>query len=751
MIKYLYLKLKNRRTSLFVFLFAINLGVSKAQVHIPMSMNVTVEASKKEAKVGEILEYKVVVTPVEPAGASQVAWDNIDGGFGNKQNYDTWAFATLELRLSGLAINTVGELIGGRLSYAIGNPIVKIISPNTLEVSELPLCHNTIWDDVGGGGSLEMFTPTTFTFSCVVTSSAPSAVCRPYATNLRTIRGGGTMNSDFIYSTNPGPRLDVAQTFIIPTINAQSDVSICKEASVVKTFKSSDPTKPNPAATTYTWTTSNRKGEPIKNASDNNQTGDVVEVRIVGVGLVSNTSPKSGSVQYTIVPSITTPVIDKAGNEVAVTKIEGSPVSFTITVYPVSELSSLTSAQLPEGNMLLNAQSTISSTGDFINTFNWYGPNDPTKLIEQNSDGTLNISDWQKQLTPSTYYVRVVNSYKDENGVLKTLTCPTNMLNITINPLHFTLEAVSSQVKEGNPTTFVLRLLDSDGKPQGFNKDEIVTIKLRDDNEAKPGHYQIQSTIAFNRMVTQVEIPIKTFYDNIVYNTEVLKITAGCEDLRYADADLTILDATSDDPKNTIITLEDGIIYTNEPLTLQAKLPAGIVAGRDIKFGLIKDDVKSDISMLLSEPYFPATVIIKSNTSSAQYTVKSEINNSAVPAQLFLQGLATGFQFKEGRVIILNQTIQIPNVFSPNQDGLNDVWVIKSIDKYPSFTLKLYNEWGSEIFSTNASNYKEFDGSYNGKQLQHGECFYYIIDLHDNKHKPYVGRVAVIRPSASIE
>ena len=77
----------------------------------------------------------------------------------------------------------------------------------------------------------------------------------------------------------------------------------------------------------------------------------------------------------------------------------------------------------------------------------------------------------------------------------------------------------------------------------------------------------------------------------------------------------------------------------------------------------------------------------------------------------------------------------IPEGFSPNNDGTNDVFVIRGIDRYPSNTFTIYNRWGNKLFE--ASPYKnDWDGksttgiTVGGDDLPVG-TYFYILDLGD--------------------
>jgi gliding motility-associated-like protein len=70
---------------------------------------------------------------------------------------------------------------------------------------------------------------------------------------------------------------------------------------------------------------------------------------------------------------------------------------------------------------------------------------------------------------------------------------------------------------------------------------------------------------------------------------------------------------------------------------------------------------------------------------------------------------------------------------TPNGDGLNDTWVIENITNHPKSVVRVYNRWGSMVFS--ALNYQNnWDGRLNGSDatLPDGQAYYYQVDLKGN-------------------
>lgn len=83
-----------------------------------------------------------------------------------------------------------------------------------------------------------------------------------------------------------------------------------------------------------------------------------------------------------------------------------------------------------------------------------------------------------------------------------------------------------------------------------------------------------------------------------------------------------------------------------------------------------------------------------------------------------------------------------PNVFSPNDDGVNDVWNIKGLEVYPECTVDVYTRYGQPVFHS-AGYSRPWDGSINGKKLPTG-TYYYVINL-SPLVKRMSGSITIIR------
>ncbi len=95
----------------------------------------------------------------------------------------------------------------------------------------------------------------------------------------------------------------------------------------------------------------------------------------------------------------------------------------------------------------------------------------------------------------------------------------------------------------------------------------------------------------------------------------------------------------------------------------------------------------------------------------------------------------------------------IPNVFSPNQDGENDLWQVTA-NKVNSLNVQVFNRWGEQVYKTNLANTEEainfnpaWDGyTPTGKPLPEGTYFYIVqYTLPNGEVKVEKGHLTLLR------
>ncbi|MBK9736140.1 MAG: gliding motility-associated C-terminal domain-containing protein [Saprospiraceae bacterium] len=96
--------------------------------------------------------------------------------------------------------------------------------------------------------------------------------------------------------------------------------------------------------------------------------------------------------------------------------------------------------------------------------------------------------------------------------------------------------------------------------------------------------------------------------------------------------------------------------------------------------------------------------------------------------------------------IAFNENIlcKVPNIFTPNNDGINDQFVIPCLsnDRYPDNKVIIFNEWGQEVFLGNPYR-NDWEGTYGGNPIPVG-TYFYILDIGDGQ-KPLNGFIILQR------
>lgn len=88
-----------------------------------------------------------------------------------------------------------------------------------------------------------------------------------------------------------------------------------------------------------------------------------------------------------------------------------------------------------------------------------------------------------------------------------------------------------------------------------------------------------------------------------------------------------------------------------------------------------------------------------------------------------------------------NCDLTIPNVFTPNADGINDVFEILNLEHYPVAEIVIFNRWGKKVFEH--SDY--YNNWWNGGALPDGVYFYVVKYARMGEIKHAQGAVSIIR------
>jgi gliding motility-associated-like protein len=130
-------------------------------------------------------------------------------------------------------------------------------------------------------------------------------------------------------------------------------------------------------------------------------------------------------------------------------------------------------------------------------------------------------------------------------------------------------------------------------------------------------------------------------------------------------------------------------------------------------------------------------------TGLSDPTIASPVASPKVTTKYQLMVTTTAGCPASGTITVTVLTaITVPNAFTPNGDGFNDIWNIKDLIYYPNCMVSVYDRYGGLVYQSKGYS-QPWDGTRNGSQVPVG-TYYYIIDLRNSTPK-LTGYVAVIR------
>lgn len=144
-----------------------------------------------------------------------------------------------------------------------------------------------------------------------------------------------------------------------------------------------------------------------------------------------------------------------------------------------------------------------------------------------------------------------------------------------------------------------------------------------------------------------------------------------------------------------------------------------------------------------SIPALESSITIEIPTINDDLNENTETLNLSATALSYTIANSTSVISGSGRIV----DNDIPNLFSPNNDGRSDVFRIGLLEEYPNFKLIIFDRWGGEIYeySNNGKlNPKWWDGTRNGKPVVEG-VYFYMLDYNDGTKKPKTGFIQLVK------
>ena len=130
-----------------------------------------------------------------------------------------------------------------------------------------------------------------------------------------------------------------------------------------------------------------------------------------------------------------------------------------------------------------------------------------------------------------------------------------------------------------------------------------------------------------------------------------------------------------------------------------------------------------------------SATIIMSNPGDFLYSLDNISWQKSISFTNLSNGNHTAFVKTSGGCVIgqMNFTIfNVPNSFTPNDDGINDTWKIDGMENYPNSDIKVYDREGKVLLSKITNGTFEWDGKFASRPLPSGS-YWYVIKVSDGR------------------
>lgn len=195
------------------------------------------------------------------------------------------------------------------------------------------------------------------------------------------------------------------------------------------------------------------------------------------------------------------------------------------------------------------------------------------------------------------------------------------------------------------------------------------------------------------------------------------------------------------------ISVSDTIICSGEFVSLSVQNPSGLLWGKWTFDFIVEPDVGitgNSTNGIYTRPAYLHEIIFNNDKDLQKVVYR------------FIPRIISddGVQLCEGKEVKITvwiypgfrcgeASLEIPRAFSPNGDGINDVWNIIGKDDYPDIEVTVYNRWGQAVWKSDRGYPVPWDGRSKGKALP-VDSYHYFINLH-NGTRAIIGNVTVVR------
>lgn len=165
-------------------------------------------------------------------------------------------------------------------------------------------------------------------------------------------------------------------------------------------------------------------------------------------------------------------------------------------------------------------------------------------------------------------------------------------------------------------------------------------------------------------------------------------------------------------------------------------------------------DLGKDTSLCPDGESFVIKELINAGDPNLHYRWNTETKDTTWSIQVHHPGVYAVTVDRDGCAVTdtlevkKNCYIDIPNVFTPNNDGYNDYFLPRQLlsRNITKFSMSIYNRWGDIVFETSKTDGRGWDGKVNDKPQPTGVYVYMIkVSFANGTNENYQGNITLLR------
>ncbi|MCK7555646.1 Ig-like domain-containing protein [Chitinophaga sedimenti] len=377
-------------------------------------------------------------------------------------------------------------------------------------------------------------------------------------------------------------------------------------------------------------------------------------------------------------------------------------ITVTVTVNSVNDAPVVTNSNINIGQNA-PATGTVTATDADGDPLTFTKSSDPTNgTVTVNTDGTYTY-------TPNADYHgtdQFTVTVSDGNGGTATAT-----VVITVTAGAPGISMVKTASLEGSQVTYIFTVKNTGAI--ALTNVSYTDAKLGITDRVIP----VGTGLAPGASVTATAIYAVTLADRIAGSVTNTATVLGTGPGGISSSDISGTTETNDEPTITIL----------PPPPVAVSDSTGTRTGMPVIVNLLHNDDDRGVSFDIQSVEIvdaPQHGNVKVNADGTiVYTPNAGFNGEEVFSYRVRDAYGVYTNAATVKVSVSTTNVTVPNLFTPNGDGANDMLVIKGIEQYADNELVIVNRWGNEVFRQ-----RRYNNAWRGDGLNEG-TYYYVLRI----------------------